>query len=141
MSVAPDGEPVVLLGRDEARKGGRYSDFAGGAEEKDETIAHTAARELLEEAGGVVEVNAGDLLDAPVFEDETPSGKIITRFVVRVPFDPYIHARFGRERRGDGEKQDLRWFALRRLPPMRLCFAKQMARDGVRIAELLKGRV
>ena len=141
MSVAPDGEPVVLLGRDEAKKGGRWSDFAGGSEETDDTIAHTAVRELREEAGGVVAATAGDLRDAPIFEDETPSGKTIARFVLRVPFDPDIPARFWRERRGDGEKRELRWFALRRLPPMRLCFARQMARDRFRIIEHLKGCV
>ena len=46
VSVSPDGEPVVLLGRDEVRKGGRLSDFAGGADDVDETIDYTAVREL-----------------------------------------------------------------------------------------------
>ena len=136
VSVAPDGEPVVLLGRDDASKGGRWSDFAGGSDEIDETIAHTATRELREEAGDAVVVTVGALRDAPSVEDETPSGKKIVRFVVRVPFDPSVHARFRRERRGDGEKTDLRWFSLRHLPPMRLCFARQMARDASRILEL-----
>ena len=104
----------------------------------DETIAHTAVRELLEEAGGIIEASVEDLRDVHTFEDETPSGKTIVRFVLRVPFDPTIYDRFRRERRGDGEKRALDWFSLRNLPPMRLCFAKQMARDVGRILEMMK---
>ena len=138
VAEAPCGEPVFLLGLDAREKGGRWSDFSGGAEEADDTIEAVALREFREEAGGVIDISAGDLSEALTFVDTTPTGKTITRYTVRVPFDASIPRRFGMGKCGDGEKTELRWFSLRDPPRnMRRCFAIQMRRDVSNILGVL----
>lgn len=58
----------------------------------------------------------------------TPSGKVLHRYVVRVPYDPLLPAAFASAK--DDEKVALAWFPLAALPPLRRVFAMQMRRDG-----------
>lgn len=125
------GRPVVLLGRDALAKGGRWSDFAGGREPQDETPRDTALRELREETGGAVAVDAALLDAALALVDVTPSGKVLYRYAVRVKYDAGLPGSF-RWSHND-EKLELAWFDLDRLPPMRRVFADQMRRDAPRL--------
>lgn len=138
VSVRPDGEPVALLGLDAWSKGGKWSDFAGGAEPGDASPEDTALRELREETGGkCVRLCAADLGNAMCVRDETPSGKVIVRFVARVPWDPDAPRRFV----PNAEKTAAAWFELRRLPRLRYVFYCQMERDMPRLVRwILHGK-
>lgn len=128
VSLGGDGAPVVLLGRDSRDKGGRWSDFAGGGEAVDASPAHTALRELAEETGGALTLRLADLESCLEFRGVTPSGKVLHRYVVRVPYDPRLPAAFTGAK--DGEKTALAWFPLARLPPLRRVFGLQLRRDA-----------
>ncbi len=129
VAVTPGGAVVTLLGRDHARKGGRWSDFAGGGEACDAAPRDTALRELDEETGGLVRLRLDDALE---FTSTTPSGKRLHRYVVRVPFDEDLPARFAGSK--DDEKVAVGWFALGALPPLRHVFWRQMQEDAPIIA-------
>lgn len=134
VAVTPEGAVVALLGKDNASKGGRWSDFAGGGEACDAAPRDTALRELDEETGGVVCV---DLEGALEFTSTTPSGKTLHRYVVRVPFDEDLPKRFGGSK--DDEKVEVAWFALGALPPLRHVFWRQMREDTPAIAAFALG--
>lgn len=128
ISVRPDGKCVVLLGRDSAAKGGKWSDFAGGREGRDATAADTAARELDEETGGVLRASRESLARCMLLRDATPGGRSMWRYALRIGYDAALPARFRGSK--DDEKTALAWFPVRRLPPMRRVFAQQMRRDA-----------
>lgn len=133
LPVAMRGDvSVVLLGRDAPAKGGKWSDFAGGGEARDGCPRHTAVRELAEETGGALVLGFDDLRDALHFEGTTPSGKRLHRFVVRVPYDADLPARFSGSL--GGEKRAVGWFPLAALPPLRRVFWQQMLADREAIA-------
>lgn len=127
-----DDMPVVLLGRDAPGKGGKWSDFAGGGEPEDACPGDTALRELDEETGGAVHVRPQDLDRAMQFRGTTPSGKVLHRYIVRVPYDPHLPSRFTGSK--DDEKVALAWFPLAALPPLRHVFWRQMREDRRGIA-------
>jgi 8-oxo-dGTP pyrophosphatase MutT (NUDIX family) len=127
------GAAVVLLGLDARSKGGRWSDFAGGGEPCDATPRATAVRELAEETGGLLVMRPADLDGALELGGKTPSGKTLHRFVVAVPYDVGLPARFRRAK--DDEKTALWWFPLDALPRMRRVFEAQMRADGPAVAE------
>lgn len=130
------GTPMVLLGKDARSKGGQWSDFVGGGEECDFSPRHTALRELEEETGGALTLCLRDVDGALEFSGTTPSGKVLHRYIVRVPYDQYLPLRFSGSK--DGEKQGIAWFALDALPPMRRVFAAQMQHDREAIARFCR---
>ena len=139
VSLRCDGVPVVLLGRDSRDKGGRWSDFAGGGEAEDASPRHTALRELFEETGGVVTMQLSDLEPSDrclEFSGVTPTGKVLHRYVVRVPYDPRLPEAFAGSK--DDEKVALAWFSLDSLPAMRRVFEIQMRRDGPAIRRFVE---
>lgn len=130
------GTVVVLLGRDAADKGAKWSDFAGGGEPEDPSPRHTALRELAEETGGALALTIENLQDALEFRGVTPSGKALHRFVVRVPYDADLPNRFVGSK--DDEKTALGWFPLDAPPPLRRVFGQQLRRDASVIHRALK---
>jgi len=130
------GVPMVLLGRDHASKGGKWSDFAGGGEACDPSPRHTALRELSEETGGTVALRLDDLDRALTFHSTTPSGKTMYRFIVAVPYDESVPLSF--KGAHNDEKVALGWFPLACLPPLRRVFWLQMRQDGHAIADFVK---
>lgn len=132
LPVAMRGDtPVALLARDSPAKGGHWSDFAGGGEACDAGPEETALRELREESGGCVRMGREDLARALRRRDRTPRGKVLHRFIVKVPYDPGLPSRFT----PNDEKTEMGWFPLRSLPRMRRAFAIQMALDNAAIVE------
>lgn len=136
---AVDGMPVVLLGRDARSKGGKWSDFTGGGEPEDADPRHTALRELEEETGGAVAMRLEDLDGGLHFEGTTPSGKILHRYIVRVPYDQDLPLRFRGSK--DDEKDAVAWFPLAALPPLRHVFWLQMREDRRPIARYAQSGV
>lgn len=135
VSVRDDGVAVMLLGRDSREKGGRWSDFAGGGEAQDASPRHTAIRELAEETGGALTMRPSDLDSCMEFRGTTPSGKVLHRYVVRIPYDPHLPGTFVSAK--DDEKIALGWFPLASPPPLRRVFAMQMRRDAPAIQQFV----
>jgi 8-oxo-dGTP pyrophosphatase MutT (NUDIX family) len=132
----PRGERFLLLGRDSGPKSGGWSDFAGGREPEDSDPLDTAIRELREETSGVVRMTREELERSLVktFKDVTPSGRIITRYIVAAKFDEKLPSLFDPLSCQGGEKTAIGWFDIERLPRLRRVFGNQMQREGREIA-------
>lgn len=97
-AVGDDGDVMVLLGQERARRnfryGGMWCDFGGSI--KRGAIATTAAREFFEETMGVVyprretmrnRIDAGDV--CAVMDAFVPGFKAYRTYLVQIPFAPY----------------------------------------------------
>lgn len=62
-------------------------------------------------------------------------GKVLHRYVVRIPYDPHLPDRLVSAK--DDEKVAMAWFPLASPPPLRRVFAMQMRRDTPAIQQFV----